>query len=468
MNTTNTYKVIGTRPIRHDGVDKVTGRAIYGADVQMAGLLHGRILRSPIPHGHIRSLDASKALALPGVEAVVTCADLTDPGDRIAELGEGAVNLKHLSSNCLARGKVHYKGQAVAAIAAVSAHVAEEALKLIAVEYERLPHVTDVRAAMQDGAPLLHDDLVTQSLGQPTGKHSNIAKHIQFKKGDVEQGFKQAAVVVEREFHTATVHQGYIEPHNATALWSADGTVTIWCSTQGAFTVRAQIAELLAIPLSRIKVVPTEIGGGFGGKIRVYLEPVAAALSKKTGKPVKITMNRADVFEATGPTPGSYIKVKMGADKDGKLVAAQAYLAYEAGAFPGSPLGPGAMCIFACYDLANVHIDGSVSLVEGSTDIGGSRTSIAMQLAEALGIRAEDVRPVVGDTDAVGYSDVTGGSRVTFATGWAAYEAGQDIKRQMIARAALLWGVPQEAVAYEDGTLRCLSDDKKRLTVKAL
>src|SRR5438067_2311496 len=402
MNTTNTYKVIGTRPIRHDGVDKVTGRAIYGADVQMAGLLHGRILRSPIPHGHIRSLDASKALALPGVEAVVTCADLTDPGDRIAELGEGAVNLKHLSSNCLARGKVHYKGQAVAAIAAVSAHVAEEALKLIAVEYERLPHVTDVRAAMQDGAPLLHDDLVTQSLGQPTGKHSNIAKHIQFKKGDVEQGFKQAAVVVEREFHTATVHQGYIEPHNATALWSADGTVTIWCSTQGAFTVRAQIAELLAIPLSRIKVVPTEIGGGFGGKIRVYLEPVAAALSRKCGKPVKITMNRAEVFEGTGPTPGSYIKVKMGADRDGKLVAAQAYLAYEAGAFPGSPVGPGAMCIFACYDIANVHIDGydvvvnkpatSAYRAPGATNAAFASETVVDEICEKLSIDPCDFR----------------------------------------------------------------------------
>src|SRR5437588_187263 len=143
----NSYKVIGTRPIRHDGVEKVTGRAIYGADVQMAGLLHGRILRSPIPHGVIRSLDAGAALALPGVEAIVTSADLADPGDRVAELGEGAINLKHLSSNCLARGKVLYKGQAVAAVAAVSAHVAEEALKRVVVEYERLPHVTDVRAA---------------------------------------------------------------------------------------------------------------------------------------------------------------------------------------------------------------------------------------------------------------------------------------------------------------------------------
>ncbi len=582
MSTPNGYKVIGTRPVRHDGVDKVTGRAIYGADVQMAGLLHGRILRSPIPHGRIRNIDASKALALPGVEAVVTATDFPDAGDRIADLGEGAVNLKHLSSNCLARGKVHYKGQAVAAVAAVSPHIAEEALKLIRVDYEPLPHVTDVRAAMKDDAPLLHDDLVTDSLGKPTGKHSNVSKHFQFKLGDVDKGFAQAAVVIEREFHTATVHQGYVEPHNATAMWNADGSVTIWCSTQGAFTVRAQVAELLKMPLSRIKVVPMEIGGGFGGKIRVYLEPVAAALSRKSGRPVKVTMNRAEVFEGTGPTPGSYIKVKMGADRQGKLVAAQAYLAYEAGAFPGSPVGPGAMCIFACYDIPNVLIDGydvvvnkpatsayrapgatnaafasetivdeiceqlkidpldfrikngaregtrradgpvfprvgmietteaaknhphyqsplkgpnrgrgvasgfwfncglkssatasvnadgTVSLVEGSTDIGGSRTSIAMQLAEALGIRAEDVRPVVGDTDAVGYCDVTGGSRVTFATGWAAYEAAQDIKRQMIARAAFLWKVQPEDVVYEDGTLRCAKDASKKMTFKEL
>jgi len=598
MNPT-IYKVIGTRPIRHDGTDKVTGRALYGADIQMAGLLHGRVLRSPHAHSHILKIDVSRAKALPGVEAVVTSADFPDPGNMIAELGEGAVNLRHLSSNCLARGKVHYKGQAVAAVAATSPHIAEEACKLIGVDYEPLPPVVDVRAAMKETAPLLHDDLFTESLGQPAKKASNIAKHYQFKLGDIGKAFPQCSVVVEREFHTATVHQGYIEPQNATALWNADGSLTIWCSTQGAFTVRAQVAELLKMPVSRIKVVPMEIGGGFGGKIRVYLEPVAAVLSKKAGKPVKLTMNRTEVFEATGPTPGSYIRVKMGADKSGRLVAAEAYLAYEAGAFPGSPVGPGAMCIFACYDIPNVHIDGydvvvnkpatsayrapgatnaafasetvvdeiceklkidpldfrikngaregtrradgpvyprvgmietaeaakkhphysaplaslpapngsasalspqhsalkkgrgvasgfwfniglkssatasvngdgTVSLVEGSTDIGGTRTSIAMQLAEALGIRAEDVKPIVADTDMVGYTDVTGGSRVTFATGWAAYEAAQDIKRQMIARAAQIWGEKPDEVTYTDGVLQSKKDSKKRFTFKEL
>ena len=577
-----TYKVIGTRPIRHDGPDKVTGRALYGADLYLNGMLHGRVVRSPHAHARIVSIDASKALAIPGVHGVVTSADFADPGSRVVELGEGAINLAHLSANCLARGKVLYRGQAVAAIAADTPNIAEEALKLIRVEYEKLPPVLDVREAMKDRAPLLHNDLTTTSLGSPTGKQSNVATHIRFEHGDVQAAFAKAAVVIEREFCTATVHQGYIEPHNATAQWNADGTVTIWCSTQGAFTVRHQTAELLGIPLARIRVIPMEIGGGFGGKIRVYLEPVAAALSRRTGRPVKLTMSRADVFEGTGPTPGSYIKVKMAADAQGRLTAGQAYLAYEAGAFPGSPVAPGCMCIFACYDLPNVLIDGydvvvnkpatsayrapgatnaafasetiadeiceklkidpldfriknaakegtrradgpiyprigmletaqaaketahyqsplkganrgrgvasgfwfncglkssasasvnadgTVSLVEGSTDIGGSRTGIAMQLAEALGIGADDVRPVVGDTDAVGYTDVTGGSRVTFATGWAAYEAAQDIKRQMIARAAQIWDVPADTVDYQEGVIASKKDASKRFTFKEL
>jgi CO/xanthine dehydrogenase Mo-binding subunit len=598
VSATRPYQVIGTRPIRHDGTDKVTGRALYGADFQAAGLLHGRVLRSPIAHGRIKRIDVSKAAALPGVEGIVTAADMPDPGDRIVELGEGAINLGHLSANCLARGKVLYRGQAVAALAAANPHVAEEALRLIQVEYEPLPPVVDVRAAMKDGAPLLHEKQITQSMaGSPEGtKPSNIAKHYQFKLGDPAKAFAAVPIVVEREFYTATVHQGYIEPHNATALWNADGTITIWCSTQGAFTVRAQVSELLNIPISRIKVVPMEIGGGFGGKIRVYLEPVAALLSRKSGKPVKVLMSRADVFEGTGPTPGSFIRIKLGADKSGRLTAAEGYLAYEAGAFPGSPVAAGAMCVFACYDIPNVLVngydvvvnkpatsayrapgatnaafavetvvdeicqqlkidpldfrvknaaregtrradgpvyppigmvetveaakksahytlplaaspspfapqgsgakamprgrgvasgfwfniglkstasasvnaDGTVSLVEGSTDIGGTRTSLAMQLAEVLGLAAEDIRPVVADTDMVGYTDVTGGSRVTFATGWAAYEAGLDIQRQMIARAAQIWETAPENVSYDKGVIQCKSDAAKRLTFKEL
>jgi xanthine dehydrogenase molybdenum-binding subunit len=574
------YRVIGTRPIRHDGTDKVTGRARYGADVRMAGMLHGRVLRSPHAHARIRDIDTRAAEAYPGVTAVVTFADLPDIADKVAELGEGSVNLRYQSSNVMARDKVLYHGHAVAAVAADSPHVAEEALALIKVDYEVLPHVLDVQAAMQDDAPILLEELRTEEMGRKGTAPTNIASHLQYKRGDLEKGFQEAAVTVEREFDTATVHQGYIEPQTATALFNPDGQLTIWCSTQGAFGVRNQVSEILQIPVSRIKVIPMEIGGGFGGKLDVYLEPVAALLSKKSGhRPVKMVMSRSEVFAGTGPTAASHIRVKMGADENGHITAAQAYLAYAAGAFPGSPVGAGSGVILAPYRIPNLQIDGydvvvnkpktsayrapggsnaafasetvidelaeklgmdplkfralngvqegdrradgptylrigyletleaaekhphysaplqgayrgrgvasgfwfnwggrssatasvnpdgTVSLVEGSTDIGGTRASIAMQLAETLGIAAEEVKPQVADTDSVGYNDVTGGSRTTFATGWAAYELGQRLGRDMIERVAELWEVSPDEIVYEDGVF---STDGKRINFKEL
>jgi CO/xanthine dehydrogenase Mo-binding subunit len=572
------FRVIGTRPVRHDGADKVTGRALYGADVTMAGLLYGAILRSLHAHARIRSIDTRKAESLPGVKAIVTARELPESGDRMVDLGEGETPLKYIRGNILASGKALYRGHAIAAVAATSPHIAEEAAHLIEVDYEVLPCALTAQDAMSDGAALLHEDLRTEEFGQQTEKASNVAVHIRHELGNVEQGFSQADIIVEREFHTATVHQGYIEPHNATALWNQDERVHIWCSTQGAFTVRDATACILGLPVSQVKVTPTEIGGGFGGKIPVYLEPVAALLSKKSGRPVKMVMSRKDVFEGTGPTPGSFIRVKMGATRDGKISAAQAYLAYEAGAYPGSMVGPGAMCVFAAYDIANVQIDGydvvvnkpstaayrapgatnaafatesvvdeiaeklaldpvefrlrnaaregtrradgpkyrrigcvevleamrnhphytasleapnrgrgvavgfwfnvglessctisvnadgTVNLVEGSTDIGGTRTSVAMQAAEVLGIRAEDVRPTVVDTDSVGYTSVTGGSRTTFATGMAAIEAARDVVRQMRERAARIWEVDVESVEADSGMFRSKGNPQLQLT----
>ena len=583
VNDTNgKYRVIGTRPIRHDGTDKVTGRAMYGADIKLSGMLHGAILRSPHAHARIKSIDVSKARLFPGVHAVVTQADFPDAEHKIAQLGEGAVNLYHLSQNVLAGPKVLYKGHAVAAVAADNVHIAEQAAELIEVEYELLPPVLDVRAAMGDDVPVLNDDVRTESMAgeSSSDQPTNIAKHFRYEKGDVEQGFAEAEVIVEREYRTATVHQGYIEPHNATAHWNPDGQITIWTSTQGSFTVRHQTAEVLGVPVSKIKVVPMEIGGGFGGKITVYLQPVAAMLSKMSGRPVKLIMDRASVFEATGPTPGSYVRVKMGVNREGKITAAEAYLAYEAGAFPGSPIAPGCMCIFACYDVphgridgydvcvnkprtsayrapgatnaafaaesvideichrskidpiefrlknaahegtrrvdgvqfprigmqdtveaiqrsdhwrtpltgphrgrgvasgfwfncglkssltAMLNLDGTVSLIEGCTDIGGTRTSIAMQLAETLGIAAEDVKPTVVDTDSVGYNDVTGGSRVTFATGIAAYNAGLEMRKQMRERAAEIWEVDADDVVFDHGNF--VGPDEKSFTFREL
>ena len=282
------YNVVGTRPIRHDGHDKVTGRALYGADFSATGLLHGRVLRSPHAHARIKSIDPSKALALPGVRAVVTGNDLPP--------SNGDTDLKYRRDNILAGEKALYVGHAIAAVAAISPHVAEEALELIEVEYEVLPSVLTAPEAMKDSAPLLHDDLKTQEFGQQAEKVSNVASYNQYKLGDVEAGFAKADVIVEGEYDTKTVHQGYIEPHPCTALWNEDGRITIWCSTQGSFMVRNYTADRLGIPVSQIRVVPLEIGGGFGGKTEVYMEPVAALLSKQTGRPVKIVMTRKEVF----------------------------------------------------------------------------------------------------------------------------------------------------------------------------
>jgi xanthine dehydrogenase molybdenum-binding subunit len=580
MGEDKTYQVIGTRPIRHDGTDKVTGRAQYGADIRLSGMLYGAVLRSPHAHARIVAVDTQAAAALPGVKAVVTAADLPEVEDKIEELGEGSVNLRYQSHNTLAKDKVLYYGHAIAAVAATSPHIAAEAVKLIKVTYDPLPSVLDVRQAMRDDAPILLDDLRTDELGKSSDKPSNIASHLQHKRGDLEKGFADAAVIVEREFTTATVHQGYIEPQNATAQYNADGQVTIWCSTQAAFGARDQISEILQMPVSKIRVIPMEIGGGFGGKVGVYLEPVAVLLSKKSGhRPVKLIMSYSDVLAATGPTSGSYIRVKIGADKNGRITAAQAYLAYEAGAYPGSPVGAAVNTIFAPYRLENVQVDGydvvvnkprtaayrapgatnaafaaetvidelcdklgmdplefrllngakegdrrvdgpaykrigyletveaarnhphysaplegpnrgrgvasgywgnyggkssasasvnsdgTVSLLEGSVDIGGSRASISMQLAETLGIPATDVKPLVADTDSVGYTEGTYGSRTTFATGWAVYELGQSLKRQLIERAAQLWEVDPEQVTCTNGVFAA---DGKRLTFKEL
>ena len=575
------FKTVGKRPIRHDGLDKVTGKALYGADVLLGGLVHGKILRSPHAHARIVSIDTSKAEAHPAVLAVATSKDFpeTSPVPRV--LGAGPpVNVKFLSANILAQDKVLYKGHAVAAVAATNPHAAEEVLSLIDVEYEVLEPVFDVESAFAPDAPTLHEGLPgskADGVGRP-----NVAGHTEYALGNVEGGFSKADVIVEREFRTKTVHQGYIEPHSATVAWQPDGRLTIWSSSQGHFAVRDRTAAVLDIPNGQIRAMPMEIGGGFGGKTTIYLEPVAAVLSKKSGRPVKITMSRPDVMEASGPTSGGYVKVKMGATSDGKLTAADATLMLEAGAYPGSPVGGAALCMFSPYDLENVRLhtydvvdnkpkttayrapgapiggfgvesvvdeiseklnmdplefrllnaakegdrridgvvhpkmgcvetteaardhahyqtrlegpyrgrgiasgywmngsnpasasaavnfDGTVNLTEGAMDIGGSRPAAAQMFAEVLGIPVEDVNPQVGDTDTVGYTGTTGGSSVAFKIGWACYEAAQDVKEQMIGRAASLWETSTSEIELVDGVFQHKSDPELRMSFKEL
>lgn len=565
------YKVIGTRPIRPDGIDKVTGRAVYGADVHFPGMLYGRMKRSPHAHAVIKRINTSKAEALPGVRAVVTALDLgTDPAA-----------LPDLSKNILAGDKALYRGHAIAAVAATSDLIARQAADLIEVEYEVLPPVLDVREGMLPGAPILHPNQRTRTPSGPSENPSNVVAHAAVAFGDIDKGFAECDVIVENEFSTKMVHQGYIEPQSATAKWDPDGRVTIWTCTQGSFPARQSCSAILGHPVSKIKVVPTEIGGGFGGKISVYLEPVVALLSRKSGKPVKMTMDRVDVFEGTGPTPGTNIRAKLGATKDGKLRAFYADMAYENGAFPGAAANYATMCITAAYDIEHVKFDaydvvvnkprtqdyrapsspaaafameqlidemalklnmdveelrlmntckpgtrgpmgmphqapgheecvrqainsphyksplegpnrgrgtasgfwfnvglrssvsvtvqpdGNVSLIEGSTDIGGTRASLAMQLAETLGIAYEDVTPTVVDTDSVGYNDVTAGSRVTFGSGMAVVEAGKNVIKEMTARLAPTWQVPAEDIEFDGGTFKS-KDGSKSGTFKEI
>jgi len=256
-NGTNGQHAVGTRTIRPDGVDKVTGRARFGADYNLPGQLVGRVLRSPHAHARIVSIDIRKAEALPGVKAVITRDDFPDQPSEFIPAGEMMMNYKDVVRNVMAREKALYEGHAVAAVAATSVAIARKALKLIDVTYEVLPHVIDVVAAMAANAPLLHDDLFTAGVEPKPDKPSNIAKRIEIKLGDVDAGFAKADLVVDREFKTAPVHQGYIEPHAALATVSEDGTTECWTTTQGHFIVRAHCARLLGLDIGKVRVTAT-------------------------------------------------------------------------------------------------------------------------------------------------------------------------------------------------------------------
>ena len=399
------YKVIGTRPIRPDGLDKVTGRAVYGADIKLPGLIAGAVLRSPHAHARIKRIDSSKAAAVPGVLAVVTGDDMPIAESKLVDLGETVEDSSYASDKLMARAKVDYKGHPVAAVAALDRNTAEEAIKLIEVEYEVLSAVLNVDEAMAKGAPVIQEGLVGDDLGEKV-KNTNVAQHFRHEFGDLEAGFAAATTVVEHEYRLATVHQGYIEPQNATALWHRDGKLTIWTSTQGAFAVRGSVASILRIADSDIKVVPLEIGGGFGGKIPIYLEPIAALLSRKSGRPVKLIMDRKAVFEATGPTPGAKVRVKMGVDAKGIITAADVDLFYEAGAYPGSSVWAAGMCVLACYRIANTRIDGYDVVVNkpksaayrapGTTQAVFAVESVVDEICERIGMDPIEFRLLNG------------------------------------------------------------------------
>ena len=559
-------KWIGKRTNRPDGEDKVTGRATFAADSSQPGMLIGKILRSPHPHARIRSINTEKAAALPGVKAVMTARDFVEfPWDKPVPLG--IQDMRYISRNIMAREKVLYGGHAVAAVAATSAKIASDALKLIEVDYEVLPWVIDVDEALLPGAPLLHDHMRGVGAKPGPATTSNIAGTLEHKLGDCDAGFAAADVVVERSFKTKPVHQGYIEPHACLVTVAKDGHATIWSSSQGHFMVRDMTAQMTGQKLSDIRAIPAEIGGGFGGKTIVYLEPVALVLSRKSGRPVKIVMTREEVFRASGPTSGSSSTVKIGATKDGKITAVSASFRLQAGAFPGSPIRGAVGCSLAPYDIANVQTigydvvtnrpkvaayrapgapigafavesaldelaralkmdplvlrqknaakqgtkaaygptfprigyeetlqaalqhphyktplgpnqgrgvasgfwfnaggessaqvnineDGTVVVVTGHPDIGGSRASMVNIAAELLGIDYRRVQALIGDTSSIPFAALTGGSRVTFAAALVVTKATEEVIGILRQRAAKIWKIDPEAVIWENGEAR--------------
>ncbi len=570
---TRTYRYVGTRPVRPDGIEKVTGKAIYGTDHVAAGMLHGAMLRSPHAHARIRSIDTRKAEALAGVKAVVTGADFPTMASLEVAMGESSGNIVHVSRNCMAHGKVLYEGHAVAAIAATSQAIAEEAAWLIAVDYEVLAHVLDIDSALAADAPLLHDDIVTKGLEPASDKPSNSPLRYATGSGDPQAALARAAQLVSGRFTTQPVHQGYIEPHACVASWSADGQAQVWCSSQGAFSIRSVTAGVLGIAHADLRVYPLEIGGGFGGKTIAYLEPVALLLSRKAGRPVRLAMSRSEVFRASGPAPGGQIDIEMGALADGTISGVTIEFKYLGGAFPGADVIPGAMSALAhyaiadtstigwevmcnmpsthayrapgapqltfavescidelaqrlgldpidmrlknaarpgdktamgttigeigyveCLEAAKAHPhwsaplgpnqgrgvaggtwgnyggpstatvslaeDGSVLVTTGSPDIGGSRAAMAIMAAETLQVPYEKIRVTIADTSSIGYSMVTGGSRTTFATGKAVFEACEAVVADLRGRAAAMWNVPVEQTEWRNGAVVCRAEGK--------
>lgn len=555
------FKVIGRRVPRPDGIDKVTGRARYGADFNMPGQLIGLVLRSPHAHARIDKIDIKKAETLPGVKAVITSADLPD-------LTNGDQALRDVLENALARGRALYDGHAVAAVAAIDAATARKALGLIEITYEVLPHVTDVDEALMKSAPVIHSHIRTEG-SQEVTEASNWSKSSEYGHGDIEAGFKRADIIISRSYKTEQSHQGYIEPHSVTALVSPDGSAEMWVCTQGHFVYRNHCAQLLGLEANKLRVTASEIGGGFGGKTHLWAEPLALALSRKANRPVKLTMSREEVFRATGPTSSTSIDVKLGVTKTGEITAAFAELRYSSGCFAGNWAELGAMTAFACYDLKNVktvgrdaitnrpktaayrapsapmaafavenaideaakaigmdpvdfriknaarqgtkssygpvfgpigigptleaaknhpHMkaplgknqgrgmacgfwfnfggqtcvdlnvtpDGNVTFAQGTIDVGGSRASVAMAVAEEMGISYDQVRSVIADTSSLGHNDMTDGSRGTFSTSMAAIFAARNAVKVLRERAAKTWDIPVAEVEWRDGSAHAI------------
>jgi CO/xanthine dehydrogenase Mo-binding subunit len=344
-------QVVGRPTPRIEGELKVTGSALYSADVKLPGILWGKVLRSPISSGRIKNITVDKARQVPGVKAVITGEDVT--GLRI-----GRCIYDH---PVLADGLVRFIGEKVAAVAADSRLAAEQALELIEVEYDEMEPLLDPLAAIKDDAPILHPDLLSyKGLPVPVEKVSNVFAYLKWGKGDIESGFRQADVIVENTFTTQVTHQSYLEPHACVVSADPSGGASIWSCSKTPFAVRNQLANCVGIDKEKLVFHPMHIGGDFGGKGGFMDIPAAYFLSLKSGQPVKMVMEYGEELSAGNPRHASIIKAKTGVKKDGTIVAHHLDFIFDSGAYGSmKPAGYliGASTCAGPYKIANCLIE---------------------------------------------------------------------------------------------------------------
>ena len=574
-------RVVGQGVKRVDSPERVTGKAVYGADHVTPGTLFAKIVRSPHANARIVSIDVREAIRRPGVKAVVTSYDF--PAIELsmqAVGGEITMTPRDQRRMQMAEDRVFYHGQAVAAVAATDLATAEAAAALVRVVYDPIQPVVDVEKAVLPGSSLVHDDLYTwEFAGGLSDRPSNIARRIELDRGDVEQGFAEADIVVERRFRGGTVHQGYLEPQASTVDIDAEGHITCYTSSQISFNLRDTLATILGLSQDRVTVAPLEIGGGFGGKAGLGIEFVTALLAIKAGGPVKLVLTREEVFRATGPTCAHVIDVKIGAKSDGRLTAFKGTYLLDTGAMTGfTHSATAAMTGASHYRFPNLHIDAydvvtnkpvamayrapsgpignfpteaimdelaeragidpidlrlknvtedgeplpnglampiwglkkilqearrhpawtapvpagrgrgfaaaywggatltssaeivanadaTFSVITGSVDLTGTRTTMAQIAAEELGVTMEQVLIASGDTDSVGHTDGSYGSRTTLTTGTAVMNAAREVLGKLREHAGDLLNVEPQYLDYREQVFEMRDNADRRITL---
>jgi len=382
---TAALKVIGQRLPRVDARERVTGEARYPADLTLPGMAYARLLRSPHAHARILRIDTARAAALRGVLAIVSAADFPElPVGAMIPMGEVGYDMWMVAQINIARRKVHWVGQPVAAVAAVDAHVAEAALALIEVEYEPLPAVLDIESAMAADAPVLHDHVITKGVEPRPRTASNVCSRTVIARGDAQAAISAADATARVSVQVDTAHQGYLEPQAVVAEVDANGLATVWASTQGQFTAELMIAATLGLPASKLKVMPMEIGGGFGGKIAIHGEAVAVRLAQKCRRPVKLVLSREEVLQGgSGPPAAVLIDIAVGAGKDGTLAAITGNYRLDAGGLPGLSPSLVMQASAALYQTPNLDLQG-YDVVTNKPRTEAYRAPIGIQAAFAM------------------------------------------------------------------------------------